>query len=307
MEVRLAARTNSLAALLAKYTDPLPLEQLRSVANTLAEEGDRVSSRRVLEFVYTNQMTAGALDQPTFLGLAEVKLEDNDTAGAMALLRRMVLVSGEPFTGLDPAAALLERTHHMTEASEFLSTLIKAEPWNQDAKRRLAEAQGAASRTVNPWDTLTGDAAAREKALLAIIAADPHNTAPRLLLVHAALEARHDSLAVAVVRQILPQFFHEESEFTEWVATGFLPNLETAERISIARGMADAEQRLGNARSAFLYAQIAQFIAPSDAARRRVDTLRAQLEVEAKNEARRPMINDGLDQDRLVRPKAGVQ
>jgi hypothetical protein len=71
--------------------------------------------------------------------------------------------------------------------------------------------------------------------------------------------------------------------------------------------MADAEQRLGNPRAAFLYAQIAQFIAPSDAARRRVDTQRARLETEATNEARRPMINDGLEQDRLVRPKAGVQ
>ena len=91
----------------------------------------------------------------------------------MALLRRMVLISGEPFTGLDPAAALLERTQHPAEASEFLTTLIKAEPWNQDAKRRLAQAQGGAPKTPNPWDSLPTDPAAREKALLAIIAADP--------------------------------------------------------------------------------------------------------------------------------------
>jgi hypothetical protein len=56
-----------------------------------------------------------------------------------------------------------------------------------------------------------------------------------------------------------------------------------------------------------LYQRIAHSIAPSDATQRTINTLRAQLDVAAKNEARRPMVNDGLDQDRLVRPKVGVQ
>jgi hypothetical protein len=306
LEVRLAARTRTLPAQLAKYHDPLPLDQLRYAANTLAEEGDAVSSRRVLDFIYSRQMEAGNLDQATFLGLAEVKIQDNDTAGAMTLLRRMALISGEPFAGLDPAAALLERTDHRTEASEFLATLIKAEPWNQDAKHRLAETMGTAPKTTNPWDTLPSAAPAKEKALLAIIGADPRSTAPRLLLFHAAMENRHYSLAVAVARQLMPQFFREDNEYTEWVARSFLPNLDRAERTSIALGLADAQQRLGDPRAAFLYANIAQFITPSDAARRSVDALRAQLDAEAKNEARRPMINDGIDQDRLVRPKVGA-
>jgi hypothetical protein len=219
----------------------------------------------------------------------------------------MVLISGEPFTGLDPAAALLERTHHSTEAAEFLATLIKAEPWNQDAKRRLAEAQGTAPKITNPWDTLPADAPAREKALLAMIAADPRPVAPKLLLLHAALDASHPSLALAVTKQLLPEFFRDDSEVTEWVAKSFLPNLETAERASIARGLADAEQRLGDLLAAFLYANITQFIAPSEAARRSVNALRTQLDNEIKNEARRPMVNDSVDQDRLVRPKVGVQ
>ena len=306
LEVRLAARTRTLAAQLAKYRDPFPLDALRSAANTLAEEGDAVSARRVLEFIYASQMKAGNLDQATFLGLAEVRIQDNDLAGAMALLRRMVLISGEPFTGLDPAGALLERTRHPAEAAEFLTTLIKAEPWNQDAKRRLAEAQGTAPKTTNPWDALPAAAPAKEKALLAIIAADPRPTAPRVLLFHAAVENRHHALALAVARQLLPQFFREDSEYTEWVARSFLPAFDSAERSSIARGMADAEQRLGDPHAAFLYASIAQFIAPSDAARRTVNLLRAQLEAEAKNETRRPMVNDGVDQDRLVRPKVGA-
>jgi cellulose synthase operon protein C len=307
LEVRLAARNGTLAAQLAKYETPLPFDQLRNAANTLAEEGDVVSSRRVLEFIYTSQMKAGNLDQATFLGLAEVKLEDNDTAAAMALLRRMVLISGEPFTGLDPAAALLEKTRHSAEAAEFLTTLIKAEPWNQDAKRRLAEAMGTAPKTTNPWDTLPAAAPAKEKALLTMIAADPRPTQPRVLLFHAAMDNRHYALALAVARQLLPQFFRDDSEYTEWVARSFLPAFDGAERASIARGMAEAHQRLGDPRSALLYGNIAQFIAPSDAARRSVTTLRAQLDADAKNEGRRPMINDGVDQDRLVRPKVGLQ
>jgi hypothetical protein len=307
LEIRFAARTNSIASQLAKYQDPLPLESLRNAANTLREEGDAVSSRRVLEFVYTSQMKAGNLDQATFLGLAEVKLEDKDIAGAMALLRRMVLISGEPFTGLDPSATLLERTHHAAEASEFLTMLLKAEPWNQDAKRRLAEAQGTAPKTSNPWDTLPTDAAAKEKALLAIIAADPRVITPRLLLIHAALDARHPSLALAAARQLMPQYFREDTEFTEWVPKEFLPTLDNAERASLARGLGDAQQRLGDLRAALLYQRIAHSIAPSDATQRTINTLRAQLDVAAKNEARRPMVNDGLDQDRLVRPKVGVQ
>jgi hypothetical protein len=219
----------------------------------------------------------------------------------------MVVVSGEPFTGLDPAAALLERTHHPAEASEFLATLIQAEPWNQDAKRRLAEAQGSAPKIANPWDTLPSDAASREKALLAIISADPRPVAPKLLLIHAALDARHAALAIAVTRQLLPDFFHDDGEVTEWVAKSFLLTLDAAERVTIARGLADAEQRIGDLRAAFLYASIAQYIAPSDAALRSINALRTQLANQVKNEARRPLVSDSLDQDRLVRPKVGVE
>lgn len=309
LRIRLAARTGTLPAELAKFRDPAPIdiEALRNAANLLSENSDAASARRVLEFVYTHQMNAGDLGQAAFLGLAEVKLEDHDLPGAMALLRRMVLISGEPFTGLDPAASLLERTHHPAEAAEFLAELTKAEPWNQDAKRRLADAQGAGPKTTNPWDVLPAGAAAREKALLAIVAADPHVTPPRLLLIHAAIEARHPSLAVAVSRQLLPQFFRDDGEYSEWLAKSFLSSLEAPERVAIARDLGNAHQQLGDLRAALLYIQIAEHITPSDAARRNINALRAQLDLEAKNESRRPLVNDGLDQDRLVRPKAGVR
>jgi hypothetical protein len=259
------------------------------------------------EFVYTHLLNSGSLDQPTFLGLAEVKIEDKDVAGAMGLLRRMVLITGEPFSGLDPAAALLERTRHPAEASEFLTTIIKAEPWNADAKRRLAEAQGTAPRTTNPWDNLPTDAVAREKALLAIIAADPRTSTPRLLLIRAAIEARHPYLAVAAARAILPQYFREDGPFTDWMAKGFLASFETAERVAVARGLGQAHQALGDSHVALLYFQIAQYIAPSDPTRRSIAAVQTQLELEAKNELRRPVVNDGVEQQRLVHMKEGAR
>ncbi len=307
MEIRVAARMGTLAAQLAKYPEPAPLESLRGAANVLAEKGDAVSARRVLEFVYTSQLNAGLLDPSAFLGLAEVKLEDKNLPAAMTLLRRMVLITGEPFSGLDPAAALLERTNHPAEAAEFLAALVKAEPWNQAAKRRLAEAQGTAPKPAHPWDNLPADAAAREKALLAMISADPRVTTPRVLLIHASVEAHHDELALASARQLMPRYFREDGEYTDEDADSFLPSLDRPERASIARDLGGAQQRLGDPRAALLYFRMAQHLSPSDVTQRAIAALRAQVDLEAANEMRRPVIGDEIDQDRLVRPKGGAQ
>ena len=146
----------------------------------------------------------------------------------------------------------------------------------------------------------------RLRDVFSIIAADTRPVPPKLLLIHAALDARHPALAIAVTKQLTPQI-REEGEPTDWIAQSFLPNLSVAERASIARGLADAQLQTGDLRAAFLYAGIAQFIAPSDAGRRTLGVLRTQLENLVKNDARRPMVNDSLDQDRLVRPKVGAQ
>ena len=283
MEIRLAARTNSIASQLAKYQDPLPLEPLRNAANTLREEGDAVSSRRVLEFVYTSQMKAGNLDQATFLGLAEVKLENNDLAAAMPILRRMVLISGEPFTGLDTAAALLERTHHTAEASEFLTTLLKAER-NQDAAG--TEAQGAAPKSSNPGThcpptaprRATHDHRCRSARHHSARLADPRGAG-----------GEPSSLALAAARQSCLNI-SVKTEFTEWVPRNS-PDSDNAGGL-LARPLGDAQRRLGDLRAALLYQRIAQSIAPSMQIQT-INTLRAQLDVAAKNETRRPMVGDG--------------
>ncbi len=365
LEIRIAARLRNLPAQLARYEDPLPLDSLRDAANELTKHGDAPAARRVLEFVYYRRLQAGNFDASNFLGLAEIRLAEVDAAGAMALLRRMALISGDAFSSLAPAAALMERTGHPNEAAEFLTALVKAEPWNADAHQRLAQIQGSvadltaiAKSTSAPYPVrvqaalalrklkapaLTGtdselellsspavltevevskpyyaearlqaaaesrDAAARERLLQAAIAIDPKRSETKLDLFRVALAAHHDQYVVAVAAQLTPSYLSNERDFSSWVADGFLAELPLPDRVAIARGLGEANQRLGDLRAALFYNQIALRLAPTDAVRRNLETLRAQLENEAANLARRPVVSDNLDQDRLVRPKVGLR
>lgn len=151
LELRLAAQQGKLAELLTRYQsqpDKMPaLGSLRVAALALRSAGDAASARRVLEFVYTFELDQRNLDASNFLGLAEVRLEAGDLPAALTLLRRMNLVSGQPFENLDAAAALLERTGHPAEAVEFRSARVRAVPWDLAARRALAESQLASEPT----------------------------------------------------------------------------------------------------------------------------------------------------------------
>lgn len=151
LELRLAAQQNKLPELLARYhSQPEkmpPLGSLRVAALALRSDGDAASARRVLEFVYTYELDQRNFDASNFLGLAELRLETGDLPAALALLRRMNLVSGQPFENLDAAAALLEKTGHPAEAVEFRSARVQAVPWDLAARRALAEAQLSSAQT----------------------------------------------------------------------------------------------------------------------------------------------------------------
>jgi cellulose synthase operon protein C len=57
-----------------------------------------------------------------------------------------VVVVGNPFENLEPAAALLERSGHNAQAIEFLDQLVKSAPWNPSFRLRLAKAKLAAGQ-----------------------------------------------------------------------------------------------------------------------------------------------------------------
>ncbi len=148
LEILIAAQEKTLDALLERYRrerQPPPLDGLRNAAAALREKGDAESARRVLEFVYTSALDGGDLSATNFLGLAEVRLEQGDVATALGILRRMALVSGEPFENLVPAADLLDRTGHKAEARPFLEQRVRAVPWDMAARVKLGDASVAKS------------------------------------------------------------------------------------------------------------------------------------------------------------------
>ena len=182
LELRVAAQLGTLDAKLASYrNDPHSApsaDLLRIAARQLFEAGDKQSARKILELVFAQEIEEHKLVASNFLGLAEIRLAAGDTAGALDLLRRLVVAVGNPFENLDPAAALLEKTGHNAEAIEFLDQLVKSAPWDLSYRLRLAKAKLA-----------TGSDTASESSL-SLIASASNSTYDLRLKAAAALRGR---------------------------------------------------------------------------------------------------------------------
>ena len=152
LELQVDAHLGTLDAALALYrAEPQQApasELLRTAARQLFEAGDKQSARKILELVFAREIEEHKRVAANFLGLAEIRLAAGDTPGALDLLHRLVLVVGNPFENLDPAAALLEKTGHNAEAVEFLDQLVKSAPWEPSYRVRLARARLAANTDV---------------------------------------------------------------------------------------------------------------------------------------------------------------
>ncbi|HYZ86927.1 MAG TPA: hypothetical protein VE621_21095, partial [Bryobacteraceae bacterium] len=142
VEAQIAARSNSLPALLDRYAQmeaPPSNDLLRSVANTLRAEGNKTASLIILERVY--QADVAAVWPPpsaSLLGLAEVRLEQGNAQKAVAELRRAVLLSEEGPSLIDSAASLLERFGRNVEAEEFRVRIASMAPWDRSNLAALA-------------------------------------------------------------------------------------------------------------------------------------------------------------------------
>ena len=140
LETRIAAQAGTLQALLGRYSkEDAPLENLQNAATELKQKGEDAAARQILEFVYNRQIDSFQFSAATFLGLAEIRLQQGDTKQAVALLHRMTLVVGEPFEHLADAADLLIRTGHPAEALPFLTDRVRAVPWDFEAKVQLGK------------------------------------------------------------------------------------------------------------------------------------------------------------------------
>jgi tetratricopeptide (TPR) repeat protein len=147
---RVAIERNQLDAILDQYRaapEHAPAaDVLQQAARALQDAGQRPAARKIFEYVFSQQIAVHSLTSANFLGLAEIRLQDGDTKGALELLHRLILVVGRPFENLDAAALLLVRTGHHAEAVEFLNQLVKAVPWDTGYRLRLAQEQIAAGQ-----------------------------------------------------------------------------------------------------------------------------------------------------------------
>jgi Flp pilus assembly protein TadD len=144
-EMQCAAKLGTLDAILSGYkaepqTAP-SAESLRIAAQQLFDGADKQSARKILEFVFARQLEEHQLVATNFLGLAEIRIADGDVAGAVTLLKRLVLVAGDPYQNMDSSAALFEKTGHPAEAIMFLEPLANATPWEPSLRLRLSKAQ----------------------------------------------------------------------------------------------------------------------------------------------------------------------
>jgi cellulose synthase operon protein C len=147
VDIRVAAASGTLATLFDRFRahpESAPYaDVLRSAATQLRKSGDSSGARSVLAFLYERELANSQLEPANFLGLAQVRLEENNTAAALALLNRMALVLDDGFETLTRSAELLEQHGKRTEAAAFLKRRIQAAPWDSEAKERLAVLQPA--------------------------------------------------------------------------------------------------------------------------------------------------------------------
>jgi Flp pilus assembly protein TadD len=125
------------------------------------------SKRIVLRFVYERALEARELTAPNFLGLAAIDLDEKNVPGAIAVLKRLVLVSDDQWNDTDSAASLLETRSLFAEAIPFLKPLADAFPWNAGYKNRFAIASLGLDERSQPALTALSAVASDPKATYA--------------------------------------------------------------------------------------------------------------------------------------------
>jgi tetratricopeptide (TPR) repeat protein len=137
LAIRVAAANRQLNAWLAA-AERKPAQPDRELLRAAAAQLAPPEARRLLRWLYDRELAAPLPSAASFLGAAEVRLDDNDAAGAVALLRRMTRAAADAPANFGAAAALLEARGRPEEAAEFRELQLRAAPWDLAARRALA-------------------------------------------------------------------------------------------------------------------------------------------------------------------------
>jgi hypothetical protein len=313
LRLRVAVQTDQLAALLATVGDT---EALRTAAARLREEGAADAARQVLTWAYERELAAPYPAAASYLGLAQ-----EQPARAVALLDRLVMTVGEPYAHHAAAASLLLDLERPADALRYAAPLAAAQPWSAEARLLLARAQGdQAALTAVATDRhaayslrLRAAAAlnrpvstgARELDLLAARQTAPTD-AEQPYAVTARLRAAEKTADAAVKVRLLRGALAIDpgQRLPLFRALQGAPLLALAEDGDVPPEM---REKVGDAYLAAGQADRAIFYFEGNPAKER----RAKEEVarRMKNESRRPVVNQGLEQPHEVRVRllAGAQ
>ncbi|MFN7648620.1 MAG: hypothetical protein ACK5UT_14015 [Acidobacteriota bacterium] len=313
LRLRVAAQAGQLAALLASVSDT---EALRAAAGRLRQEGAAEAARQVLTWAYERELAAANPPAASYMGLAQ-----EQPARAVALLDRLVMTVGEPYAQHAAAASLLLELGRPAEALRYAVPLAAAQPWSAEARLLLGRAKGDEAALVAvaidrhaPYALRLRAAAAlnrpvttgaRELDLLAARqtspaeAEQPYAVTARL---RAAEKAADAAVKVRLLRGALA--IDPAQRLPLFAALQGAPLLALAEDGDVPP---ETRERVGDAYLAAGQAERAIFYFDGNPAKER----RAKEEVarRTKNESRRPVVGQGLEQPHVVRVRleAGAQ
>ncbi len=253
-ELRLAEAEGHLPQLIEQWkkrSDVAPASNDIQNSTFLLTESSR---RIVMRFIYERALDARELTAPNFLGLAAIDLDEGNTSAAMALLKRLTLISASPYADADSAASLLEMRGRNAEALQFLQPLAEAFPWNATYKVRLSVAI-LATKSPTP----------QALEALAFVAADPKAkyserlAAAKALKGHAAPSTATRSTELdLLMRAGCPSESDANKPFfvdARMAAAACAPDNKTRERLlraAIAAAPMNAELRLDYVSAAFV-------------------------------------------------------
>jgi Flp pilus assembly protein TadD len=335
--IRIAAAEGKFEPLMDRYRnnpESAPsLETMQRVAGTLEEQKD---SNTLLEYAYQRELDQQRPSAAVLLGLAKIRLQRNQVSEALPLLKRMNDSIGEPFSTTALAADLLLEQNRPQEAREYIDSLMKAKPWNAEA--RLLAARGAGSSEAMKAIAESSDVpyATRVEAALAIrqrkgpalqtnvdelnllsaqpavteaqASASPYTFALRRLAAAQTQDANARFRLQVAALAIRPSdaetrrdVFRAAMESRRFAAAANFIERETAS-IADLKLLTDAYLRQGrNDEAVEAASRLMQLRATG--ARRLLELARGAQELQRLNEQRMPVFQENYDQVHIVQPR----